>query len=170
MLAGETGEQDAVAEEMRLVSQVCHSSRELCAVFRNPEIKAVKKVAIVSDIFGTQVGRTTMAFINFVVRKKRSVNLGGIAEAYLDRYRDSRGIVLSQLTTAVPIDDDVKEAASRLIADYTHKQVELCTKTDPAIIGGLAMEFDNTMYDARISTRLAKLRQEFAKNVYESKL
>ena len=32
------------------------------------------------------------------------------------------------------------------------------------------MEFDNTMYDARISTYLMKLRHAFDENVYESKL
>lgn len=170
MLAGDTGEQDAVAEEMRLVSQVCKGSRELRAVFRNPEIKAAKKAAIISDIFGAQVGRTTMAFLNFVVRKKRSINLDGIAEAYLTLFRESHGIVLSKLVTAVPADDQVKDMVAKVIADYTHKQVELDTKTDPSIIGGLAMEFDNTMYDARVSSRLAKLRREFEKNVYESNL
>lgn len=170
LLAGETGEQEAVAEEMRVVGDVCCQSRELNAVFRNPEIKAAKKAAIVSDLFGESVSKTTMTFLLFVVRKNRSVNIRGISQAYLDLYRESRGIVLSKLVTAEPADEQVKAIATKVIADYTHKQVELETMTDPSIIGGLAMEFDNTMYDARVSTRLAKLRREFDKNIYESKL
>ena len=38
------------------------------------------------------------------------------------------------------------------------------------IIGGFAMQFDNNIYDARLSNKLRKLRQQFEKNVYESKL
>lgn len=170
LLASESGEQDAVAEDMRLVASVCGENHELCAVFRNPEIRADKKVAIVLGIFEAKVNKITSTFLTFVVRKNRSVNLSGISTSYLDLYRKSRGIVLSQLTTAEPVDEDVKEAVRKLIADYTHKTVELVDKSDPSILGGLAMEFDNTMYDARLSSRLAKLRREFDKNVYESKL
>lgn len=170
LLADEMNEQERVAEDMRLVHSVCLENRELNAVFRNPEIKAPKKAAIVSDIFGASVCKTTMAFIHFVVQKKRTVNLKGISAAYLDLYRESRGIVLSQITTALPVDDETRTLATKVIADYTHKEVELVAKTDPKIIGGVAMEFDNMMYDARISTYLMKLRHAFEENVYESKL
>jgi F-type H+-transporting ATPase subunit delta len=170
LLADETGDQERVSEDMRLVNDVCAENRELNIVFRNPEVKSPKKVAIVEDIFGASVCKTTMAFLQFVVRKKRSVNLKGISASYLDLYRESRGIVLSHITTAQPVDDHTRALATKVIADYTHKEVELVAKTDPKIIGGLAMEFDNRMYDARISTYLSKLRHAFDENVYESKL
>ena len=170
LLADETHEQERVAEDMRLVNAVCGENRMLNVVFRNPEIKAPQKASIVADIFGAKVCKTTMAFIDFVVRKRRSVNLKGISAAYLDLYRESRGIVLSHITTAEPVDESTRAMAVKVIADYTHKEVELVSKTDPSIIGGLAMEFDNRMYDARISTHLMRLRHAFDENVYESKL
>jgi len=169
-LADDTNEQEQVSQDMRLVQQVCAENRELNAIFDNPEIPTGKKSGIVTALFGEHVSKTTMTFLVFVVKKKRSVNLKGISSMYLDLYRDSRGIVLSHLTTAQPADEETKELVSKTIGDYTHKQVELETKTDPKVIGGLSMEFDNNMYDATIATRLAKLRREFAENVYESKL
>lgn len=170
MLAGDLGEQDAVAKDLRLVKAVCEENRELNAVFRNPEMKMSKKTAIVDDLFGQKVSKTTMAFIEFVVKKNRSFNLRGIASSYLDLYRDSHNIVLSKFTTAEEVDQSVLDMVSKAIASHTHRDVELETKTDPRIIGGFAMEFDNNIYDARLSSRLVKLRQQFDKNVYESKL
>lgn len=170
MLADEMHEQDRVSEDMRLVNSVCSENRELVKVFANPEIRAPKKSAIVAELFGPHLCKTAQAFLEFVVRKNRSVNLGGISAAYLDLYRDSRGIVLSKLTTAQTADDEAKALAAKVISDYTQKQVELVTKTDPSVIGGLALEFDNNKYDATISSRLAKLRLAFEENEYESKL
>lgn len=170
MLAGEQGEQDAVAADMRLVNAVSTENRELNTVFRNPEVKMSKKVTIVDALFAEHVGRTTLAFLEFVVRKNRSVNLRGISAAYLDLFREDHGIVLSTFTTAEPVDQELLDQVSKAVADHTGKQVELVAKTDPKIIGGFAMEFDNTIYDARLSTRLVKLRQQFEKNIYESKL
>ena len=170
MLAGETGHYDEVAEDMRLVSRVCGENRVLNSVFNNPTIIEVKKRAIVADLFGEKVCRESLAFLNFVVKKKRSVNLRGIAEAYLEMYRESKNVILSKLTTAYEVDESVKKEVSRLVSSHTGKSVELETKVDQSIIGGLMVEFSNTMYDGRISSRVAKLRREFNKNYYESKL
>ena len=111
-----------------------------------------------------------MAFLSFVVRKKRSVNMQGISNSYMDLYRKDHGVVLMHLTTAVEADSSLQKLASDVVSSYTQKDVELVAQTDPRIVGGLALEFDNRMYDARISTQLDKLRIEFAKNIYESKL
>ena len=170
MLADELQEQKAVAIDMRLVNAVCTENHELNTVFRNPEVKMSKKVSIVDALFGEHVGKTSLAFLEFVVKKHRSVNLRGISAAYLDLFRESQGIVLSKFTTAEPVDQEVLDMVSQAIAAHTHKEVEMVAKTDPKIIGGFAMEFDNTIYDARLSTRLTKLRQQFEKNIYESKL
>lgn len=169
-LADETHEQERVGEDMRLVHQVCVENRELNIVFDNPDVKSRKKADILTALFGEHVCKTTMAFLVFVVRKKRTVNLKGISAMYLDLYRESRNIVLSHLTTAQPVDEGTKLLVEKTIAEYTHKQVELVAKTDPEVLGGLAMEFDNNLYDATVATRLAKLRRRFEENVYESKL
>ena len=50
------------------------------------------------------------------------------------------------------------------------KTIELQTKVDPSIIGGMSLTFDGNMYDATLSSKIAELRKEFSKNVYESKL
>ncbi|MCQ2294118.1 MAG: ATP synthase F1 subunit delta [Bacteroidales bacterium] len=170
LLAQDTHEQEQVAEDMRLVNQVCMENRQFSIIFRNPELKAAKKSAILSSTFESHISRTSMAFLLFVVRKSRSINLKGISAAYLDLYRESRGIVLSKLTTAEPSDESTRQLATQVIADYTHKQVELQTVTDPSIIGGMAIEFDNNLYDGTISSKIAKLRLAFDDNQYESKL
>ena len=170
MLADELGEQEQVCKDMRLVRRVCVENRELNVVFDNPEIKADKKVSILAALFGDHVGRTVMAFLAFVARKKRAVNLKGISTRYLEIYRDSRGIVLSHLTTAYPADDAAKELAGRIVSGYAGKEVEMESATDPKVIGGFSLEFDNMMLDATFATQLARLRRQFEENVYESKL
>ena len=57
-----------------------------------------------------------------------------------------------------------------MVEKYTGKKVELNARTDPKMLGGFKLEFDHKMYDARLLTKLLKLRKEFSKNVYESKL
>lgn len=170
MLASERGEADRVFEDMRLVVDVMGENRQLVALFANPTVRYDKKTAVVEALFASHVCDETMAFLRYVVKKNRSVNLRGIGLSYLDQYRESKGIVLGELVTHQETDESAREVVRHLIEEYTGKQVELHTTTDANMLGGFKMEFDHNMYDARLRTKIRKLRKEFAKNDYESKL
>jgi len=170
LVASDEGLLDAAGDDMRLVSSVCSENPLLGKIFANPIIRETKKVGILNDLFQEKVSKVTLLFLSFVVKKRRAVNLKGIADAFVALYRKEKNIVLSSLVTATDADADVQKAVSDTVGKYTGKEVELQTKTDPSIIGGFSVEFDGYMYDARLSTAVAKLRKEFSKNVYESKL
>ena len=170
MLASDTDNADRVADDMKLITSVMAENRELAVVLGNPVVRGDKKSAIVQDLFASRVSEDTMAFLIFLVRKNRSVNLRGISEAYLTIYRDAKGIVLSDLVTHQPIDENARTMVTRMIEEYTGKTVELHDRTDPKMLGSFKLEFDNKMYDARIRTKIRRLRIAFAKNEYESKL
>ena len=155
---------------MRLVDKVCAENRQLTVVLANPVMKEKTKAAIVREIFEHHVNEATLLFLVFVVSKRRSVNLKGIAQAYVELYREERGIVLATFTTAQNVDSDVLADVSTIVGNYVHKQVELQTKVDEDIIGGFSIDFNNYMYDARISTYVSNLKKEFSENMYERKL
>ena len=162
LLSEETGTMDRVSEDMRLVERVCAENRELNVIF--------SKLAIVKELFGERVCEATMAFLLFVTRKNRSVNMRGIAGSYIEMYREKKGIILSDLVTHQPIDDVARKMVTEMVEAYTGKSVELHDRTDPKMLGCFKLEFDNKMYDARIRTKIRRMRIEFAKNEYESKL
>lgn len=170
MVAADTEQLDAVNDDMRMVASTCSDNHILSTLFANPVIPEHKKAAVLRDLFAERVSKISMLFMEFVVRKRRSVNLRGIADAFVQLYRDHNGIVLSQLVTATPVSEDIKDAVRQKVGDFTHKNVELETTVDPLILGGMSITFDGNMFDARISTAVANLRKEFSKNVYESKL
>ena len=170
MLATDRQDVDRVADDMRLVSKVTAENHELAVVFANPVLPGDKKAAIVRELFSGNVADTTMAFLVFLVRKNRSVNMHGVSEAYLGMWRDVKGIVLSDLVTHQPVDESARAMVTQMVQEYTGRKVELHEATDMNMLGGFKLEFDNKMYDARLRAKIRKLRQEFAKNDYESKL
>ena len=170
MLATERGVAERVADDMRLVGNTAAANRTLAVVFANPTLPIDRKKAVLDDLFGSHVCNETMAFLHFVLHKNRAMNMRGMANAYLDLYRESRNTVLAELVTHAEADEVAKQRAISMVADHTGKDVELHTTTDPGMLGGFKLEFDNMMYDARLRTKIRKLRREFAKNDYEKKL
>ncbi|MBR1517712.1 MAG: ATP synthase F1 subunit delta [Bacteroidales bacterium] len=170
MLGAETGQQETVAADMRLVNEVFSENRELHVVFTNPMVKQAKKVAIVAALFDERVSKLSRLFLHFVTKKKRTINLRGISAMYLDMYRESRGIVLADLATSYDVDADVITMVGELVGHVSGKDVEVNAHVDPSIIGGFVVKFDNNMFDTRIRTKIADLRKQFSENEYESKL
>lgn len=168
--AEESNVQDAVEQDMRLIRSVCEENRELNVVLGNPTIKEGVKISILRDIFEPHVHNLTMLFLNFVAKKHRSVKLKGIAEAYINQYRKNHNIVFAEVVTAVEVNPELIEELRQKVAEYTNKDVELLSRVSNRMLGGYRMTFDNNMYDARIRTKIAKLRAEFSRNDYEKKL
>ncbi|MBR1793435.1 MAG: ATP synthase F1 subunit delta [Bacteroidales bacterium] len=170
VLASETDQQGIVAADMRLVNDVFSENRELYVIFNNPVIKQSKKVAIIGELFDQRVSQLSRLFLHFVVRKKRVVNLRGISAAFLEMYRESRGVVLADMSTSYPVDAEVISMVAELVAHVSGKDVEVNTHVDDRIIGGFVVRFDNNMFDTRIRTQISNLRKQFSDNDYEMKL
>ena len=170
LTAKEAQVQDAVEKDMRLIRKVCEENRKLNVVLGNPTIKEGSKIDILRDIFEPHVHPLTMLFLTYLIKKRRSVQLRGIAEAYIQQYRKSHNIVFAEVVTAVEVNPELIEELRQKVAHYTGKEVELLSRVSNRMLGGYRMTFDNNMYDARIRTKIAKLRAEFSRNDYEKKL
>ena len=64
------------------------------------------------------------------------------------------------VTSAVPLDDDLKGKLLASLSEGMHRTPILETKVDPDIIGGLIVRIDDYQYDASVSTRLDALRDQ----------
>lgn len=170
MLAQDLGQTEVVLADIRLVHQVCSENHLLNKVLDNPVIPESKKHAIVNDLFNGKISATTLAFLLFVVHKKRAVSLKGISESFMDLYRDANNIVLVRVKTATEVNKELLQKMANEVEAFTNKKVELESVVSDKMLGGFQLTFDTYLYDARIRTRVDRMRREFAKNVYESKL
>lgn len=170
LLAQDLGQVEECYHDMLVVRDVCAENRDFCVVMGNPVIRSDRKVAIVTEIFRGHVSDATMAFLVFVTRKNRAVNLHGIASFFDELYCQHNNIVKAKMLTACEVDDDNLARVRQVIANFTHKTVQLDAQTTDKMLGSFYLVFDNYLYDARLRTKIAKLRAEFSKNDYESKL
>lgn len=170
MLSIDLGDSAQVMEDMRLVNKVFKENRQLDVVFKNPVIHEEKKLAVVRELFEERVSKTTMAFLLFVTKKRRAVNLRGISQMYKDLYREANNIVVADVMTAVEVNEEHLENIRQKVAAYTKKDVEIYSHTTNKMLGSFHLMFDTYLYDARIRTKIAKMRVAFSKNDYEGRL
>jgi F-type H+-transporting ATPase subunit delta len=166
-LAIEKNQLEAVYADMKFLQAVCQSSREFVNLLRSPIIQLDKKRAIIKAITDGKVSDITSLFNNLLVSKGREGDLPEIVEAFIDQYNDLKGIHKVKITTAVELSDELKKAIiEKVKSTQNFDTVELEAKVNPALIGGIMLEFNNNLIDATVLRDLKDVKKQFSKNIY----
>ncbi len=166
-IASEQNVVGAVLNDMTLIRDICHSNHDLVLMLRSPVIKADKKAAILSTILSGKVHSITLAFIDLMLRKGREYYMPEIASAYIQQYKVKENIKPVYLTTAVSVDESVKQLIKEKVeASVKDGSIELNTKVDPDLIGGFTLELEDKLFDASIRRDLMDIKNQFTKNLY----
>ena len=88
--------------------------------------------------------------------------LSGCARAYRIRYNEAHGILEATATSAIALTKEQTAALHQKLEALTGKTIDLQTKVDPAVLGGIRLDIDGTELDGTVQNRLAALRRNIA--------
>src|SRR5205807_2121200 len=83
---------------------------------------------------------TLRNFLHIVADRDRLDESQGIAEALRDLINKRRGVLIAEVTTAVPLDAELERGLTQRLATYLNRQpaqIALKARVDPNIIGGV---------------------------------
>ena len=164
-LSIEQNQLEAVYTDMKWLQEVCKQNRDFVNMLRSPIIKADAKQKIVAAITDKSVSALTASFNKLVIAKGRERILPEIASAFIDAYKQHKGIHTLFLTTASPISDGTRQALVEQVKKTAgFQQVELHEKIDPALIGGFVLQVGDKLVDASIAYDLKNIAKQFESN------
>ncbi len=144
--------------DMKFISQSLESNSELVIFLKSPVIPASRKQNVIRKVFGRQLHQLFLQYLLIIVRKQRGHMLDGIARAYLTVYKQYRGIETVRITTAVPLDNALREQALKAARRLTSRRIEFEESVDPDVIGGFILDLEDRRYDASIKRKLSRAR------------
>lgn len=154
---------DSIYSEMKDVVAIMNESKELNQFFAAPFVDANKKISVASEVF-KDFSSTVKNMITLVITQGRESQLKNIAQEYINKVEDIKGIQRVSLTTAKELSpDNIKHilSSTELIKSSTY---DLTTKIDPEILGGYILRVGDYQIDASVKTKLNKLRKDFQVN------
>ena len=86
-----------------------------------------------------------------------------IRTRYEEMWKEQNQLLPVEITTAIELDDDVVSGIGDRIGEQTGRKVELSSKVDPDILGGIVLRVGNVVLDASIRNRLEQLRKQVAR-------
>jgi F-type H+-transporting ATPase subunit delta len=142
-----------------IINEVLVKHPALRAVFASPRVAPEEKSGIIDRVFGGRVDSELLKFLQVVCRHGRLDALQEIYQATRKQFNEVHGIVEVQVTTATPIAPSLADRIRAALAAHLNLQIELVTKTDRRLIGGMVVRVGDRVYDASVAQQLASMRK-----------
>jgi F-type H+-transporting ATPase subunit delta len=160
-VAKQKGKLDVIREQLGEVADALDRDRELAVFFFSPYFSsAEKRDGIERAISGAEP--ELVNFLELLVEKHRMPVIFRIRRRFDELWAEERKRLEVTLTSAVELDPEVVERVGAEIERQTDRTVELHTRVDEDVLGGLVLQVGNMVLDASIRNRLEKLRKEVA--------
>ena len=151
---------ERVNDDMLLLHNTCLDIEEFNKLLENPIVTSSIKRNIIESVFSGNLHEITLSFLYLILKNNREAFLEDITRVFLDLYRKKMGFVSVSLTTAISIDDDLKNRIIEMINTAYKADVEMTESVNKNILGGFKLQIEDKLLDASVSTSLNKLKRE----------
>jgi F-type H+-transporting ATPase subunit delta len=164
-LGSESGQLDALVEELGRAAQTYEASPELRAALADPLVAVQAKHEIVNEI-GQRLalGQVTKNALSLLVDRRRIKALPAIAGRLREMADEKRGIIRAEVLTAMPLPEEYFTQLQQQLERVTGRRVALDRKLDPALICGVVARVGDTVYDGSLIARLRQLKETMLPN------
>jgi F-type H+-transporting ATPase subunit delta len=160
-VAKEKGRLDAIGEQLDQFADAVAAERDLQVFLFSPYFSTAEKVeGLGRAVSGADEELTN--FLGLLAEKHRMTEIFRIRGTFDELWREENKQLEVTVTSAVDLDRSVVEKVGSEVERQTGREVELSSRVDGDILGGIVLQVGNMVLDASIRNRLEKLRKSVA--------
>ncbi len=152
---------DSIGEGLMQFADAVDASRDLQVFLFSPHFTSAEK----SDGLRRAVSGAEPELVNFLellIEKHRMPEVFRIRREFEELWKKERRRIDVTVTSAAELDPAVVEKIGGEIERQTGQKVDLASRVDEEILGGIVLQVGNMVLDASIRSRLEKLRKSVA--------
>jgi len=154
---------DKVRDQLGEFTKALNESRDLMVFFFSPYFSTEeKKDGLKRAVIDAEP--VLMNFFEALIERHRMPAIFRIKARYEILWEDERDLLPVEVTSAVELDKATVGSIGERIGEQTKRTVELSSKVDPDILGGIVLRVGNVILDASIRNRLEQLRKQVARS------
>jgi F-type H+-transporting ATPase subunit delta len=159
-LAEEQGLTETVAADLANFARLVAESEDLSRFTKSPVYSAEEQLKVLDNLLNrAEISGISANFLKLVAMKRRLFAVGKMINDFHKLDDFYKGRIRAEVTAAELLKDAHVAALKKALAEFTGgKSVEVTTKVDPEIIGGLIVRLGSRMVDGSLRTRLNSLR------------
>jgi F-type H+-transporting ATPase subunit delta len=165
-IAQRHGAADRVDGDLVALASSMGSDPDVARVFAGGGMSPARKIDLVRGLAASASLSPVVGRLLEILAERDELDiLPALTAAYHARFLDRCNIVPAEVTTAVALAPPQADALARRLGELTGKQIQLDTRVDPSIIGGVVARVGSTVYDGSVTGQLARMRHKLVENV-----
>jgi F-type H+-transporting ATPase subunit delta len=149
---------------IRQIREIFKSNGEIISILASPVITKQERVEIIDRIFATRIDTHIIAFLKLLTERGRAKIKPDCLDEFERLWYENSGIVIAEAVSATTLTDEQKIQLHKSLEDRTGMAVELRTKVDPSLLGGVRITINGEMIDGSIKGRLERLKEDIITN------
>jgi F-type H+-transporting ATPase subunit delta len=153
----------ALRHELHRFIALVRDHADLASALEHPRLGAEARRRVTAALAG-RLGASVLLrrLLALLAANDRLALLPALTEVYAEMLNVRRGVVAAQAASAVGLTGDQQQALAAALAKAAGLEVELATRVDPEILGGLVVRMGGKTYDGTVRAHLAALRRSLA--------
>jgi len=158
-LAAEQKVVDAVLADLDTVAVMIDDSDDLSRLVRSPVVARVDQASAMAALVA-KAGITGLVanFVGTVAKNGRLSNLRSMIGQFKLLVSQFKGEIAAEVTSATKLNADQISSIEKSLAEAVGREVQLSTKVDPDVLGGLVVRVGSRMIDFSLRTQLNNLQ------------
>ena len=160
-VASEQDALDDVRDQIDQFADAMEENRSLMQFFFSPYFSSEEKTSALHKTV-EDAHPAVMNFLEALIERHRMPVIFRIRERFDRMWEEEHKLLPVEVTSAISLDDKIVREIGDQVGEQTGRTVELSSRVDPEIIGGIVLRVGNVILDASIVNRLEQLRKQVA--------
>ncbi len=163
-LAKEESQEAVIAEQLAVLQESFRQEPDFVRLLGNPSLTKAERCQILDDGFRGKVHPYLLNFMKILTEKGYMRYFSDCCDAFTLLHDQDCGILRVSAVTAVALSQEQTDKLTKKLAQITGKQIKLHNRIDPAILGGIRLDYDGQRMEDTVSHRLDAIRELLTKN------
>jgi F-type H+-transporting ATPase subunit delta len=159
-IADENQTLDYVKNDIPLVANTIKENSDLKVFLEHPVIPLKDKKEVIEKIFDGKINPSVITLVKLLIDRNRMFIYDAIVDSFKTLFNKKFNILTAKITTAINIDDGIKENIRLKLSEILSKQVEVELKVSPDILGGVIIQVEDNIIDGSVYGRLERIKQQ----------
>ena len=149
---------DELSQTAAELINLLKASDSLSEFLANPLLSDETKKGVLTQVLGEDTNLQMKNFLMLLVDKGRIYLIEPILQQFQSQVRELRQTVLAEVISAVELTDEQKDTVRQRVTSITQANaVELETRVDPDLLGGVIIQIGSQVLDASLRGQLRRI-------------
>ena len=164
-LAKEEALAKPIGEQLHVLQAAFQQEPDFIRLLSSPNLTKAERCQILDNSFRGTVHPYLLNFLKILTEKGYMRYFSDCCDAYTGHYDQDNGILRVTAVSAVALSPAQADKLTQKLNRITGKEIALQNRIDPAVLGGIRLDYDGQRLDDTVSHRMDTIRNVLNKTV-----